>query len=158
MTTGTTGRTGCRAGTAQADSSGIKPSKAIWIPGFQFLIGSAFFRVESFRLLISLATYIIEKPCGQTQQNKEKRYIHREYYEQSSSRGLIMYLPTLSASLFVVVLTLVCTLKPVWHHRRIFCTSSRLMSPWCSNMEKSSREKNFAISLSSKKDNLYELI
>jgi hypothetical protein len=29
-----------------------------------------------------------------------------------------MYLPTLSASLFVVVLTLVCTLNPVWRQRR----------------------------------------
>jgi hypothetical protein len=84
MTTGATGRTGCRAGTAQADSSGIKPSKAIWIPGFQLLIGSAFFRVESFRLLISLATYIIEIPCGQTQQNLEKRYILKEYMDSIS--------------------------------------------------------------------------
>ena len=30
--------------------------------------------------------------------------------------GLIMYFPTLSASFLLFVLTLVCTLKPVWRY------------------------------------------
>ncbi len=40
-----------------------------------------------------------------------------------SSRWRIMYLPTLSASLLVWVLTWLRTLKPVCRHFRIFCTN-----------------------------------
>ena len=69
--------------------------------------------------------------------------INGEPFERKQS--LIIYLPILSASLFVVVLTLACTLKHAWRHSRIFCTSTRLMSPSCSKMENTSREKTLLL-------------
>jgi hypothetical protein len=42
--------------------------------------------------------------------------------------GLIMYLPTLSASCLLVALTLLWTWKPLWRQLNIFSTSVKLIS------------------------------